>query len=153
MRLFCANYDITMKGFWVFFSLFAISFLTISCKGEKIEDNQQLKDEVIAIHDEVMPLMGQLRSLRQEILDKSATLEQEDSVLNAEKIAHLNGLAEQLDQAFEGMFVWMRQFDSNFTGTEEELKSYLLDQKVKVQEVNEDIKTALSAAKEELGKS
>lgn len=142
-----------MKRFLGFFSLFAISFLVISCKGEKIEGNQQLKDEVIAIHDEVMPLMGQLRSLRQEILDKSATLEQEDSVLNAEKIAHLNGLAEQLDQAFEGMFVWMRQFDSNFTGTEEELKSYLLDQKVKVQEVNEDIKTALSAAKEELGKS
>lgn len=153
MGLFCVNYDIAMKGFWSFFSLFVLCILFVSCKVEKKEDNQQLKDEVIAVHDEVMPFMGQLKSLRQEVLEKSVLLEQQDSVLHAEKIVQLNVLAEQLDQAFEGMFVWMRQFDSNFTGTEKEVNDYLLDQKQKVQKVNDDIKEALSAAKKELGKS
>ena len=56
-------------------------------------------------------------------------------------------LAEQLNQAHEGMFVWMRQYSLDEEGkTPEELKTYLDEQLVKVNQVNADIKAALEQA-------
>jgi hypothetical protein len=52
------------------------------------------------------------------------------------------------------MFVWMRQFKSSYDEmTEEEIETYLLDQKIKVQEVNDEIKASIAAAKLELENS
>jgi hypothetical protein len=140
-------------------NLFKPVFLLIllwvtSCQGEKVDETQALKDEVIAIHDEVMPYMGELRSLKKEIELKSDSLSKEDSVAYAEKISHLNQLAEKLENAFEGMFVWMRQFKAPEEDTDKkEAKAYLEDQKILVEKVNTDIKTALEKAKSELNKN
>ncbi|WP_291778461.1 hypothetical protein [Cecembia sp.] len=140
------------KIFNVLFLLF--SFSQLSCQNEKIDENQLLKDEVIAIHDEVMPYMGELKSLKKEIDNKLDSLVQHDSLVHAEEIKKLSLLSEQLDHAFDGMFVWMRQFKAPDADAEkEEAKSYLLDQKEMVQKVNEDIKEALKLAKVELAEN
>ncbi|EOZ93251.1 hypothetical protein A33Q_3841 [Indibacter alkaliphilus LW1] len=116
--------------------------------AEKKENTEELRDEVIAIHDEVMPLMGEIKSLRKDILKVSEGLYQEDSVDNAEKIKSLQALANKLDEAFDGMFVWMRQYQSSPEAlSEQEYREYLLDQKEKVEKVNSDIKTAMAEAK------
>lgn len=130
---------------------FLFLFSQVSCQNEKVDENQLLKDEVIAIHDEVMPYMGELKSLKKEIDNKSDSLVRQDSLANAEEIEMLSGLSAQLDQAFDGMFIWMRQFKAPDPDTgKEEAKSYLLNQKEMVQKVNEDIKEALKQAKAEL---
>jgi len=131
----------------------AILFFLSACVADKKEANDKLKQEVIGIHDEVMPKMDELKILKKEILQKSESLAA-DSVANALEIENLKSIAIELDAAFEGMFVWMRQFKSTYDEmSEEEIENYLLDQKVKVQEVNGNIKKSIASAKTVLGKS
>lgn len=125
-------------------------FLILGCDSEKKNPNEELRKEVIDIHDEVMPLMGNLKSLKTKVLEKSTLISQSPSP-DPEKIEKLVQLASQLDNAFEGMFVWMRQFKSDYEGmSSDEVNKYLLDQKEKVAKVNLDIKNAIASATIEL---
>lgn len=111
--------------------------------------NENLKDEIIAIHDEVMPEMGKLQSLQRDFLGQAEQLGQEDSLSNKETITQLRDLADELEDAYDGMFVWMRQFDTDYGDmTEEEIATYLQGQKEMVEKVNTDIKEALKKAEE-----
>lgn len=139
----------------LFESLFFLVVLTLAaCSNEKVDEVQLLKDEVIAIHDEVMPYMGELKSLKKELEHKSDSLAQQDSLNYQNKINELNELAKKLDDAFEGMFVWMRQFKAPDADTDSEIAvAYFLEQKTLVEKVNADIKLALKDAKKELDKN
>ena len=131
----------------------ALFFFLSACGSDIKESNEILKKEVIAIHDEVMPKMDELKKLKKDILQKSEELSA-DSVAMSGEIEKLNAISADLDSAFEGMFVWMRQFKSTYEEmTEDEIETYLLDQKIKVQKVNDEIKTSIEAAKTELEKS
>lgn len=131
----------------------AVFFILSACAPDKKESNETLKQEVIAIHDEVMPKMDELKKLKKQILQKSNGLASDSKGVPGE-IEKLNTIASDLESAFEGMFVWMRQFKSTHEEmTEEEIETYLLDQKIKVQKVNEDVKASISVAKKELGNS
>ena len=129
----------------IFIFLLALSF---SCGPSPSEKNQQLRDEVIAVHDEVMPLMGKLKSLEKEAASAAEELEASGSE-DTTRIEELKALAFDLNQAYEGMFVWMRQYETEDGElTPEEVKAYLDDQMSKVSVVNEDIKAALEKAEE-----
>jgi hypothetical protein len=70
----------------------------------------------------------------------------QDSTATAQ-IESMRTLAGQLDQAYEGMFVWMRQYSLEEEGkTPEEIKIYLDEQLLKVNQVNVEIKAALELA-------
>lgn len=128
-------------------------FASVACQSEKKDEVGDLKEEVIAIHDEVMPLMGELKSLKKEADTLAEQLSLEDSVMHQERIEELKSLSEQLDQAFDGMFVWMRQFKAPEEDMEKsEALEYLKEQKVKVEKVNKDIKEALATARQEFEK-
>lgn len=100
----------------------------------------------MAIHDEVMPKMGQLKSLEKKALQRADELAALDTV-DVVQIEKLKNLASELDQAYEGMFVWMRQYDTDDEGrTPEEVKNYLDEQMVSVSEVNRIMKDALAKA-------
>lgn len=134
-----------------YFIIFVCLYLLmLGCNSEKKNPNEELRKEVIDIHDEVMPLMGNLKSLKTKVIEKSALISQSDSP-DLERIQKLDFLAAELDSAFEGMFVWMRQFKSDYEGmTSDEVNKYLLEQKVKVEKVNVDIKKAISSTQVEL---
>lgn len=119
-------------------------------ENEQISTNEALKEEVIAIHDEVMPKMGALRSHQKKLTEEAAELERRDALLYQEEIENRRQLAMELDQAYDGMFVWMRQFRPQELDEmdEEGGRTYLLEQKDKVIKVNEDIKSALKRAEE-----
>ena len=119
--------------------LFSFIFL-LSCG----DGNNQLKEEVIAIHDEVMPHMGRLQSLQKDLAEEADLLALEDSVVNYDQIALLRNTSMELGLAYEGMFVWMRQFDPEQGElTKEEYEAYLNEQKALVETVKEDINQAL----------
>ncbi|MBW3469988.1 hypothetical protein [Arthrospiribacter ruber] len=142
-----------MKNIFISISCFICFTLILSSCRSQETSNEELRDEVIAIHDEVMPKMGDLKSLRKEILKISEALQEEDTVANSEKIRELSQLADRMDQAFDGMFVWMRQYKpSSEEMSDEEYRNYLLDQKDKVKKVNEDIKESMAEARNVLGK-
>jgi transposase-like protein len=131
--------------------LIAMFFFLSACAPDKKESNEKLKKEVIAIHDEVMPKMDELKKLKKEITQKSNDLAANGSG-TPEEIGRLNSIAAELDDSFEEMFVWMRQFKSSYEElTQEEIEVYLQDQKIKVQEVNDHIKSSIAAANKELG--
>jgi hypothetical protein len=123
-----------------------ISFLVLACANPLIESNKEMRAQIIGVHDEVMPKMGELMSFQKKALAKADSLYAQDSTATAQ-IESMRTLAGQLDQAYEGMFVWMRQYSLEEEGkTPEEIKIYLDDQLLKVNQVNMDIKAALDQA-------
>jgi len=134
-----------MKLFSASLILF-LAFLVLSCANPLIEANKEMRAQIIWVHDEVMPKIGQLMSLEKKALAQSDILFAQDSTATAE-IEGMRTLAAQLNQAHEGMFVWMRQYSLEEEGkTPEEIKTYLDEQLLKVNQVNVEIKAALEQA-------
>lgn len=128
------------------FLIFLFSMLVLACANPLIEANKEMRAQIIGVHDEVMPKIGELVSLEKKALAQADSLFAQDSTASSE-IETLRALAGQLNQAHEGMFVWMRQYSLDEEGkTPEELKTYLDEQLVKVNQVNADIKAALEQA-------
>ena len=127
-----------------------ISFLVLACANPLIEANKEMRAQIIGVHDEVMPKMGELMSLQKKALAQADSLYAQDSTATAQ-IESMRTLAGQLDQAYDGMFVWMRQYSLEEEGkTPEEIKTYLDDQLLKVNQVNTEIKAALDQAATQL---
>ena len=127
-----------------------LSFLVLSCANPLIEANKEMRAQIIGVHDEVMPKIGQLMSLEKKALAQADSLLTQDSTATDE-IEGMRSLAGQLNQAHEGMFVWMRQYSLEEEGkTPEELKTYLDEQLVKVNQVNGNIKAAMEQAASKL---
>ncbi len=130
--------------------IFIFSMFVLACANPLIETNKEMRAQIIGVHDEVMPKMGELMSLKKKALAQADSLYAQDSTATVE-IESMRALAGQLDQAYEGMFVWMRQYSLEEEGkTPEEIKTYLDDQLLKVNQVNVDIKAALDQAGNQL---
>ena len=128
------------------FLIFLFSMLVLACANPLIETNKAMRAQIIGVHDEVMPKIGQLMSLEKKALAQADSLFAQDSTATTD-IEAMRSLAGQLNQAHEGMFVWMRQYSLDEEGkTPEEIKTYLDDQLLKVNQVNADIKAALDKA-------
>ena len=132
------------------FLIFLFSVLVFACANPLIEANKEMRAQIIGVHDEVMPKIGQLMSLEKKALAQADSLFAQDSTATTD-IEAMRSLAGQLNQAHEGMFVWMRQYSLEEEGkTPEEIKTYLDDQLLKVNQVNADIKAALDQASTQL---
>lgn len=126
--------------------IFGLLLIFQSCGSGQVKENTKKRAEVIAIHDEVMPKMGQLKSLEKSALQKAEELSAMDSV-DSVRVEALKSLALELDEAYEGMFVWMRQYETeDGDQTPEEVKAYLDDQLVLVAKVNKNMKSVLDKA-------
>lgn len=129
-----------------FYLIFTLLIFVQACGNKQVEENKTQREQVIAVHDEVMPKMGQLKTLEKAALQKAEELQNSETPDQA-KIDELKNLASQLNLAYEGMFVWMRQYNTeDGEKTPEEVKVYLDEQLVLVSKVNEDIKAALAKA-------
>ncbi len=134
-----------MKILKVLFFVFTATIL-ISCQPNQEELNQIKRAEVIAVHDEVMPKIGQLKKFEKEAEKQIEILEMAETV-DTLKVQEFKALAVDLNQAYEAMFVWMRQYSTEDDGkSPEEIEVYLIEQQLKVTEVNEQIKSALTKA-------
>lgn len=117
-----------------------------SCGNKEEEQNKALREKIIAVHDEVMPKMGQLKSLEKSVLQKAEEIKNSESP-DLAQIDSLKNLASKLNQAYEGMFIWMRQYATeDGEQTPEQVKAYLDEQFLLVSKVNEEIKSALEEA-------
>jgi len=111
--------------------------------GMEDSPNKALYDEVMSIHDEVMPKMNDLYKAKTELrkqLGSDGLSEMEKKAIN-EKIA-------QIETADEGMMVWMRQFEPiPDSAGEEKAREYLESELIKVKKVREDIVQALEVSR------
>jgi hypothetical protein len=152
--------------------LILASSVLFSCQPNQEELNTIKRAEVIAVHDEVMPKMGQLKKLEKEAEKKIEMLEMGETV-DSLQIQELKALAFDLNQAYDAMFVWMRQYKPNDIEmspeeinvklkdvtvdvnikrekTPEGINVYLEEQLVKVNEVNAGIKAVLEKSEKVL---
>jgi len=131
-----------MKTILPALSLFIIALIW-GC-GQKTHDNQALYDEVMKVHDEVMPKMDDIYKLKQELKKQMA----DSAALAVEKRKMIEGNIMRLDSASENMMVWMRNFNPipDSLG-EEKARAYLEDQKEKIKKVKEEMLEAIDEAK------
>jgi len=127
-----------------FVLLVLLSVSIFSC-GNKKSQNELLQEQVILVHDEVMPKIGSLKSHQEKLNEKAESLEKsEDSADSQTQIADLRAAAENCERAYDEMFVWMRQYEVDLEKmSDEEAEIYLKDQLVKVEKVKDLILRAL----------
>ncbi len=106
--------------------------------------NQGLYEDVMKVHDEVMPKMNDIYKLKEELNKEIADAPE----MLEEKRKAIEAMILQLDSASESMMVWMRNFNPlpDSLG-EEKARKYLEEQKIKVEKVKEDMLQAIEEAK------
>ena len=104
--------------------------------------NQALYNEVMRIHDEVMPKMNDLYKAKTALKTRM-----ELPGLPENERAEINSNIARLDSASEGMMVWMRQFNplADSAG-EEKARAYLENELEKIKKVRDDILAALKTS-------
>ena len=127
---------------------FSIIFLLIisSCKGEKkVEEGPTQMEQVMAIHDEVMPKMGTLGRLVGQLKPMADSLGAESPEAEAMR---------DLQQANKSMMDWMQDFGDRFDSDEilegkelsAEKQKWLDEEEEKVNKVKEQINSSIKKA-------
>ncbi|WP_136466680.1 hypothetical protein [Flagellimonas onchidii] len=128
-----------------------VLFLSYSCKDKKkTEEGPSQIEQVMAIHDEVMPKMGKLGKLVGELKGKIDTTDTSKEYADAMK---------DLQEASRAMMDWMRDFGIRFDPDEilngkeltEEKQKWLDEEEVKVKALKEQINSSIANAETLLG--
>ncbi|MBS1491024.1 MAG: hypothetical protein JSS93_10885 [Bacteroidetes bacterium] len=115
---------------------------------ESTDTNQALYEQVMDVHDEVMPKVEQLYSLKKELQEKLKTKDLPDDVKKQIDLA-IHGL----DSADRAMMNWMHHFNPlPDSANREAAREYLEDEMEKIKNVRELTYSTIQKAKEELGK-
>jgi len=105
--------------------------------------NQALYDEVMKIHDDVMPKTDDIFKIKEELTKKLA----ETNIIDARKQQIEAGIAK-LDSADQSMMDWMHGFNPPPDSLgEERAREYLETEMEKIKKVREDVNEAIEKAK------
>ncbi len=105
---------------------------------------QPLYDDVMRVHDEVMPEMGKMKKLASD-LDRYA-LKYSEKVDDAQK-AEIESLKKQLKKGETAMWDWMHDFKQPVKEQEvEEVEQYLLKELDAISDVSELMKSGIKDA-------
>jgi Mg2+ and Co2+ transporter CorA len=108
--------------------------------------NQALYDQVMDIHDEVMPKMDDLYKLKKQLQDSIA----KTPAMVEDTKKELEQTIQQLDSASNSMMVWMRQFNPpTDSASQEALREYLEAQLEMVRKMRENVLEALDKGKKQ----
>lgn len=108
------------------------------------DPNKALYDSVMAVHDEVMPKLEDIFKLSESLKDKIARTPD----MPAAKKQEIEAAIDSLNNASEGMMVWMRKFSPITDTTNPQAgQDYLRQEMVKVEGVKADILTSLERGK------
>jgi cell division FtsZ-interacting protein ZapD len=122
-----------------FNSLLFLLLISFSCTSHNTQKEENLKKEIMDIHDEVMPKMGNIYNLKKELEKNREYLTSDSIPSNTPKIStsDLDSLLEALENADESMMSWMRsynKFDDENLSHEEQME-YLQKEKEKIETV------------------
>ena len=122
----------------------------VYCSGDgRRSKAEALEKEVMDIHNKVMPLMGEVARLKDELEKRKEGLDS----LAEDQIQAIDNLILELTAANEGMMGWMRDYSGDFAEMEKkEIQQYLDDQMQEIKGVEDRIARAIETAKKELGK-
>ncbi|MBX2946478.1 MAG: hypothetical protein KF725_11655 [Cyclobacteriaceae bacterium] len=123
----------------------SLFILSTSCSPKKTEEdtNKVLYNQVMDIHDEVMPSMDELYKLKKQLTEK---IENSPDLVE-EKRQEIEQTILLIDSASKGMMRWMREFKPE-EYKEVELTKYLESEMKRVQTVKETMQDALVQGRE-----
>ncbi len=129
-----------------FLLLFTCLFTLFSCKEEKKQEGTSQMQEVMAIHDEVMPKMGEIGKLVGQLKPMADSLDIDSPEGKAMR---------DLQDANKAMMDWMQGFGNRFDSDEimngkaltEEKQKWLDEEEEKVKVVKEKINSSIANAK------
>ena len=120
-------------------SLLLFVFL-IACGNSKQNEIDKLVDEVMVVHDEVMPVTDKLYTMRLKLQDQVKADSTQD---HTETLA----IIADLEKGEEAMFDWMRNFNLQYEGeTEDDTYSYFIEKKKSIEAVSAQMKDAQKRA-------
>jgi hypothetical protein len=125
-------------------SMLKIMFLMLTCALTACEKTEKpLYDQVMDIHDEVMPKMNDLYKIKKQL---------QDSITNTpnmpgETKEEFQTTILLLDSASTSMMVWMREFNPPDQKDKEAFKKYMESELVRVKKMREDVMKALEKGK------
>ncbi len=111
--------------------------LSLFISNSAFASNQELADEVMAIHDEAMAKMTHMHELKLQLKE----VEKEKGTTDTTSAA-----IADLQSAHKGMMVWMREYKPDSPEKLENAKPYLLKEKMKIQKVSDDINLSIESA-------
>lgn len=117
--------------------LILLTIIIIGCKEKKdeiAEKKSALYNEVMAIHDKIMPEMSTIHTLKRDL----KSIENNES-----KTIIINKIIE-LDEADEAMMSWMADFKVPDDQSKEE--EYLIKEKLSIQNVSDKMFTSITEA-------
>lgn len=127
----------TIKIIFSFFMMSAMVFCFGNCGTKEENRAAKLEQEIMDIHDSVMPEMSHVLRLRREIsqlMETPAPVSAKDS---------LQQVSYQLTKADQEMMNWMHQYHDPGTGSDTAIR-YLEDQHVKISSLAVNIHAAIS---------
>ena len=117
--------------------------------GNTGEANQALYDQVMDIHDEVMPKMGDIYKMKIELLEKIANT----PGMVEEKRKELEAIISNLDSTNNAMMDWMHNFNPLPDSVDQEkAREYLETEMERIKKVRDRTIEALGRAKEKIEK-
>ena len=132
------------KTFALLLIMPALALMKCGPKKEKEDPEKVLYNQVMDIHDEVMPSMGELNRLKRELTKK---IENSPDMVE-EKRREIEGTILLVDSASRAMMVWMREFNPEEYADKEELRDYLEEEMKRVQNVKDLMLEALEKGRE-----
>ena len=140
-----------MKNF-VQLSSILLLFTLVACQNSGPASQQSLEEEklhkkILAIHDEVMPRMGEINKLRKKLVESldAGTFKSEEDIKAAKEAV------QYLENADEGMMQWMHDYkkpsELQKDKSPEEVMAWLKEEYKKVEKVKYDIQTSIKEAK------
>lgn len=115
-------------------------FISLTACDKKVDNQKVMIDKVIAIHDEVMPKMDEIMSLKSSL--DSASKVSPDSIKARE-------LSSALEIADNKMMDWMEEYnpDQLKGKSDEEISKYYADEKTKIAGVKDFTNKSIEDAK------
>jgi len=108
------------------------------------KENKTLESQVLAIHDEVMPEMGNIHAAKKQLRNVM------NETQNDSLITKILQLIDNLEKADEGMMDWMGKWD--VPEKDPEKTNYLQAEKNKITKVKVDMLSSIEAANQFLSK-
>lgn len=136
----------------IFYTLAAVAILltALACttnntnNTDKAKEQEELYNQVMSVHDEVMPKMGELNAMARDL--KGLTELPDSTKIN------VSAVVTNLDNAHEGMMAWMGGFQTldkiKMEGkSHEEILAYLNEELVKVEAVKTNMLSSMTEGK------
>ena len=115
---------------------------------DTVKAEQDLYDQIMLVHDEMMPKMEDLMNLKRNLIELADSLKESG---NVDKAQHYNNTAHLIENADEAMMNWMRNFEPINDGQKhDEIMTYYTLQKSKMDSVKIIMQDALTEGEKTL---